>query len=307
MKKICAIQMNALSSINYKSDSSFMIGLEALRRDYRLFHFEPNMLTFSQGKLRAKGHFVHWQYAENYNEILEEETLNIDDVDYVFIRQDPPFDMAYITNTHLLEHTTAKVINDPKGVRNAPEKLSSLDFMDVMPATMITRCEDDIRAFAKEHRHIILKPLFGNGGVGIFKTSIDDVNLSSLIEFFMNTSPEPIIAQQFIAEVNEGDKRILLVGGEIKGAINRRPKQGEIRSNMHVGGIAEKVKLDDRDYMICAKLKDWLIDQGLVFCGIDVINGLLTEINVTSPTGIQESHRFDHTHIERDIFDFIEQ
>ena len=229
--------------------------------------------------------------------------------DVVLLRQDPPFDMSYITNTHLLEriHPQTLVVNDPFWVRNCPEKLLVLDFADLSPPTMIARSLEHIRAFREKHGDMILKPLYGNGGAGVFKLAHGDSNLNSLHELFSGINREPLIAQQFLPAVEKGDKRVILVDGEPVGAINRVPSKGETRSNMHVGGRPEKIALDDRDREICARIGPTLKERGLIFVGIDVIGGLLTEINVTSPTGIQELQRFDGTNVAALIWEAIER
>ena len=227
----------------------------------------------------------------------------------MLLRQDPPFDMSYITNTHLLEriHPQTLVVNDPFWVRNSPEKLMVLDFIDLMPPTMIARDLGALRDFKARHGDIILKPLYGNGGAGVFKLGHGDTNLSSLHELFTGINREPLIAQQFLPAVEAGDKRVILVDGEAVGAINRVPQKGETRSNMHVGGRPEKIALDDRDQEIAERLGPVLREHGLIFVGIDVIGGLLTEINVTSPTGIQEMERFDGVNVAGLIWDAIER
>jgi glutathione synthase len=234
--------------------------------------------------------------------------VDLADFDVVWLRQDPPFDMHYITTTHLLDRLAGKavVVNDPFWVRNYPEKLLVLEFQDLTPPTTITRDLDTIRAFKEEHGDIILKPLYGNGGAGVFRLTPEDRNLSSLFELFTGFSREPLIVQKFLPDVSAGDKRVILVNGEPVGAINRVPAAGETRSNMHVGGRPEKVELTDRDREICAKIGPLLREKGQVFVGIDVIGQYLTEINVTSPTGIQELERFDGINVAEKIWQVIE-
>jgi glutathione synthase len=224
------------------------------------------------------------------------------------MRQDPPFDMAYITATHILEHIHpgTLVVNDPASVRNAPEKLFVTHFPDLMPPTLITADRDQIMAFRREHGDLILKPLFGNGGAGVFLVKQDDMNLNALLELFTERSREPLVIQRYVPEVRQGDKRIILVDGEAMGAINRVPAAGEARSNMHVGGRPEKTTLTEREREICRRIGPALRDRGLIFVGIDVIGGYLTEINVTSPTGLQEVARFDGIRLEAHIWDAIE-
>jgi glutathione synthase len=238
------------------------------------------------------------------------ETLDLHGVDVVFLRQDPPFDMSYITSTHILEHLQPEVlvVNDPRHVRDAPEKLFVTHFKNVMPPTLITSEEREIRAFFERHdRDIVVKPLFGNGGAGVFRIRETAENLASLVELFQQVSRDPLMAQAFVPDVRNGDKRVILVDGEPVGAINRVPQGGDTRSNMHVGGKAEAAQVDDRDREICEAIGPLLRERGLVFVGIDVIGGLLTEINVTSPTGIQELERFSGVNAAGLIWDAIER
>ncbi|NCT12033.1 MAG: glutathione synthase, partial [Rhodobacterales bacterium] len=238
----------------------------------------------------------------------EEQTIDLATQDVLWLRQDPPFDMGYITTTHILDmiHPGTLVVNDPFWVRNYPEKLLVLRFPELTPPTMVARDLDSLRAFRARHGDIILKPLYGNGGAGVFKLSSDDGNLASLYEMFAGISREPLIVQKFLPAVRHGDKRIILVDGEPVGAINRVPAAGETRSNMHVGGRPEKVALTDRDHEICAAIGPLLREKGQVFVGIDVIGDWLTEINVTSPTGIQELERFDGVNIAARVWEAIE-
>jgi glutathione synthase len=225
------------------------------------------------------------------------------------MRQDPPFDMAYITATHLLEHVHPRtlVVNDPAEVRNAPEKLFVTHFPDLMPPTLITSDPAEIAAFRREHRDIIVKPLFGNGGAGVFHVRPDDENLNALVEMFTQRSREPLIVQRYLPEVRAGDKRIILVDGEVGGGLLRVPAEGEARANLHVGGRAVKTGLTRREHEICERLGPVLREKGLVFVGIDVIGDYLTEINVTSPTGIQEIGRYDGVDLAGRIWDAIER
>ncbi len=237
------------------------------------------------------------------------ETLDLGSMDVVLMRQDPPFDMAYITATHMLEHIQpgTLVVNDPTAVRNAPEKILVTHFPDLMPPTLITWDLEAIRAFRLEYKDIIVKPLFGNGGAGVFRIKPDDENLAALLEMHFARSREPLMFQRYEPAVRIGDKRIILVDGEPMGAINRVPAEGEARSNMHVGGRAEKSPMTARDREICAAIGPTLREQGMIFVGIDVIGDYLTEINVTSPTGLQEIARFDGVHLEKSIWDRIEE
>jgi len=230
------------------------------------------------------------------------------DSDVVLMRQDPPFDMNYITATHLLEHIhpSTLVVNDPVNVRNAPEKLLVTHFPDLLPPTLITVNDDDVRAFRNEHKDIIVKPLFGNGGAGVFHIKPDDENLGSVLELFGELYREPFIVQRYLPEIRKGDKRIILVDGAPVGAVTRVPPEGDARANFHAGGAAQEATLTAREREICEAIEDTLYQQGLIFVGIDVIGDYLTEINVTSPTGIQEINRLSGTRIEANIWDAIE-
>ena len=304
-----ALQMDPIESINIDADSSFVLGLEAQARGYRLFHYLPKALAFEQGRLTARAHPLTLRREKgNHFALGEPVQLDLATTDVVLMRQDPPFDMAYITATHLLEHIHPKtlVVNDPVSVRNAPEKLLVTHFPDLMPPTLITADPAQIKAFRQRHGDIIVKPLFGNGGAGVFHLRPEDSNLNALIEMFTERSREPVMVQRYLPEVRRGDKRIILIDGEPAGAINRVPAEGEARSNMHVGGKPEKTPLTPRDREICAAIGPTLKKQGLIFVGIDVIGDYLTEINVTSPTGLQEVNRFEGTKLEADIWDAIE-
>ncbi|MEM7196976.1 MAG: glutathione synthase [Pseudomonadota bacterium] len=307
-KPIAALQMDPLEDINIDGDSSFVLGLEAVRRGYQLFHYGVDSLCYDHGKITARGAFVTLQRVVGAHFLQQTQTtLDLSECRVILMRQDPPFDMQYIAATHLLEQVGCLVVNDPVAVRNAPEKLLVTHFHDLMPPSMITRDQEALRAFRHIHGAIIVKPLFGNGGVGVFYLQKDDANFDSLIEMMLANSREQIMAQKFIPRVVEGDKRIILVDGKIGGAINRVPQSGQIRSNMHVGGQAVACVLDARDHEICERLHDILLEQNLIFTGIDIIDGYLTEINVTSPTGLQEVARFGGPALERDIWDAIEE
>ena len=260
-------------------------------------------------RLLARGHTLSVQdKAGDHYKLSDPRVEDLSCQDVVLLRQDPPFDMAYITTTHLLErvHPKTLVVNDPAHVRNAPEKVFVLDFLDLMPATLVTRSLEDVQAFRREFKDIILKPLYGNGGAAIFRVSPDDTNLASLVELFQTVFREPFMVQEYRSEVRKGDKRIILVDGEVAGAINRVPAKGETRSNLHVGGTAKPVKLTKRDREICARLAPELKKRGLLFTGIDVIGDYLTEINVTSPTGIRQVKAFGGNDIAALIWDAIE-
>jgi glutathione synthase len=305
-----ALQMDPIGSVNIDADSTFRIALEAQARGHSLFFYTPDKLAYRDGRVWARGCAIELQRAlgnhVKYGDMVE---VDLSDFDVVWLRQDPPFDMGYITSTHLLDmiHPSTLVVNDPFWVRNYPEKLLVLQFPDLTPPTLVARDLATIRHFKAEHRDIILKPLYGNGGAGVFRLGPDDRNLSSLHELFSSINREPLIAQKFLPAVAKGDKRVILVNGEPVGAINRIPQAGETRSNMHVGGRAEKVALTDRDREICARIGPTLRDHGQIFVGIDVIGEWLTEINVTSPTGIQELERFDGTNTAEKIWEVIER
>lgn len=304
-----AFQMDPIGPIDIDADSTFRLAEEAQARGHELFYYTPEHLAYDEGRITARGHSLKVQRVKGDHAILGElETVDLADFDVVWLRQDPPFDMFYITTTHLLDRLAPStlVVNDSFWVRNFPEKLLILDFPDLMPPTTIARDLETIRAFRDRHGDIILKPLYGNGGVGVFLLKGGDNNLSSLHEMFTGFSREPLIAQKFLPDVSRGDKRVILVDGEPVGAINRVPAEGETRSNMHVGGRPEKVELTDRDLEICAAIGPRLREKGQVFVGIDVIGRYLTEINVTSPTGIQELERFDGINVAGMIWDAIE-
>jgi glutathione synthase len=304
-----AIQMDPIGPIDIDADSTFRIAEEAQARGHELFYYTPDRLSYREGHILARGWpLVVRRERGNHFTLGDEQEVDLADWDVVWLRQDPPFDMGYITTTHLLDmiHPATMVVNDPFWVRNYPEKLLVLQFRDLTPPTMIARDLSSLRAFKHEHGDIILKPLYGNGGAGVFRLDPNDRNLASLHELFTGMNREPLIAQKFLPAVAKGDKRIILVDGEPVGAINRVPAAGETRSNMHVGGRPEKIGLTERDREICAAIGPTLRDKGQIFVGIDVIGDWLTEINVTSPTGIQELERFDGTNIAAVIWQAIE-
>lgn len=304
-----AVQMDPIHSVNMDADSTFALMLEAQSRGHALWHYHAKDLAFAAGRLTARAQPVTVRReAGNHATLGPDEELDLGGMDVVLMRQDPPFDMAYITATHMLEHIHPKtlVVNDPASVRNAPEKLFVLKFPELMPETLVTADRRRIAAFRELHGDIIIKPLFGNGGAGVFHLRPDDPNMAALIEMFTERSREPLMVQRYVPAVREGDKRIVLVDGVAMGAINRVPAKGEARSNMHVGGTPVKTTLTDREREICAAIGPELKARGMIFVGIDVIGGYLTEINVTSPTGLQEIARFDGTHLEQAIWDAIE-
>jgi glutathione synthase len=304
-----AIQMDPIETINIDADSTFVLGLEAQRRGHTLYHYLPRQLSLREGRLTARARPLQLRRERGRHFALGAAAiLELAAMDVILMRQDPPFDMAYITATHLLEHLRDKVlvVNDPVSVRNAPEKLFATHFPGLMPPTLITSDRDEITAFRREHGDIILKPIFGNGGVGVFRLTPADENLNALLELFTQLYREPIIVQRYLPEVRQGDKRIVLVEGMPMGGVLRVPAVGEARANLHVGGKAVKTTLTPREREICAAIGPTLKARGLVLVGIDVIGDYLTEINVTSPTGIQEIDRLDGVAIERDVWDAIE-
>jgi glutathione synthase len=305
-----AIQMDPIDTINIDADSTFALALEAQTREHALFHYLPNALTLRDGRLYARGRPLEvFRRRAAHHRFGAFEELDLAGMDVVLMRQDPPFDMAYITATHLLEllpEDGPLIVNDPAAVRNAPEKLFVLRFKDLMPPTLLTRDRDEIRAFWREHGDIILKPLFGNGGAGVFRLRPGDENLTALLEMYEAIQREPVMVQRYLPEVRRGDKRIILVEGEPMGGVLRVPPEGEARANLHVGGRAIKTELTAREREICAAIGPTLRAQGLVFVGIDVIGDWMTEINVTSPTGIQEIARLDGVDIAPKIWDAIE-
>ncbi len=304
-----AFQMDPIAAVDINADSTFRLAEEAQARGHSLFFYTPDKLYWDNGRVMARGWPLTVRRVEgDHFSLGEEQDIDLGAWDVVWLRQDPPFDMGYITTTHLLDriHPDTLVVNDPFWVRNFPEKLLVLQFPDLIPPTLIARDLDTIRRFKETHGDMILKPLYGNGGAGVFRLDPNDRNLSSLHELFTGLSREPLIAQKFLPDVSNGDKRVILVNGEPVGAINRVPAAGETRSNMHVGGRPEKVELSARDLEICAAIGPTLRDHGQIFVGIDVIGDYLTEINVTSPTGIQELERFDSINVAEKIWQVIE-
>jgi glutathione synthase len=305
-----AIQMDPIDTINIDADSTFALALEAQARGHALFHYLPDALTLHDGRLYARARPLEVMRRQGgHHRFGAFEQLDLAGVDVILMRQDPPFDMAYITATHLLEllpEDGPLVVNDPAAVRNAPEKLFVLRFRELMPPTLLTRDRDAIRAFWREHGDIILKPLFGNGGAGVFRLRAGDENLTALLEIYESIQREPVMVQRYVPEIRQGDKRIILVEGEAMGAVLRVPPEGEARANLHVGARPVPAKLSPRDHEICTAIGPTLRAQGLVFVGIDVIGDWLTEINVTSPTGIQEIERLDDIAIAPRIWDAIE-
>ena len=310
MSLAVAFQMDPIESINIDTDSSFMMALEAQKRGHKLYHYHPRDLSLTGNVLtaRVREMTVVRQKGAHYT-LGEPQVVDLSTMDVVLMRQDPPFDMAYITATHMLEHIQPKVLvlNDPAEVRNAPEKLFVTHFPDLMPPTLITTDKQAILDFRAQHKDIIVKPLFGNGGAGVFHLKPDDENLGSLLELFTQLYREPVIVQKYLPEIRQGDKRIILIDGEPAGAVSRMPQEGEARANFHAGGSARKTELTPREQEICKAIGPVLREKGLVFVGIDVIGDYLTEINVTSPTGIQEINRLDGSALEATLWDAIER
>ena len=305
-----AFQMDPIESVDINADSTFRLAEEAQIRGHDLYVYTPSDLTFNRGKIAAKVRSISLKRTiGEHVRFGSLEIIDLTEFDVIWLRQDPPFDMGYITNTHLLDLVASEtlIVNDPFWVRNFPEKLLVLKFPDLIPDTLISRDLEEIKEFKRKFKDIIIKPLYGNGGAGIFRLKEDDKNLTSLHELFSSFSSEPLIAQAFIPEVKNGDKRIILVDGDPVGAINRVPKAGEIRSNMHVGGKAERAKLSQREKEICSAIGPTLKSRGQIFVGIDIIGDYLTEINVTSPTGIQELERFDEKNIAEMIWHAVEK
>jgi glutathione synthase len=305
-----AVQMDPIQRINIKGDSTFALLLEAQARGHELLFYAVDTLSMRDGGVSARMAPITVRDIEGDHVTVGEGALaSLADVDVVLMRQDPPFDMAYITATHMLErvHPRTLVVNDPSHVRNAPEKIMVTLFPDLMPPTLISREKEAIQAFRHEHGDVVMKPLYGNGGAGVFKVGREDPNFGSLFDMFTTMSREPWVIQRFLPEVTAGDKRIILVDGEFAGAVNRVPQPGDIRSNMVRGGAAETTMLTPREREICERIGPELKARGLLFTGIDVIHGNLTEINVTSPTGIRAIKRLGGPDLAVAIWDAIER
>jgi glutathione synthase len=304
-----AMQMDHISTVSLTGDTSFALSLEAQRRGHALFHYTPDRLSMKDGTVYARIEQMQVRDVKGDHYTLGEPTrTDLSEMDVILLRQDPPFDMNYITTTHILErvHPKTLVVNDPAWVRNSPEKIFVTEFPDLMPETLITKDPREVDAFRRQFSDIIIKPLYGNGGAGIFHLHEADRNLASLLEMFGQMFREPYIVQRYLKEVRAGDKRIILVDGKPAGAINRVPAEHDSRSNMHVGGRAEKTELTNREREICARIGPALKERGFVLVGIDVIGGYLTEINVTSPTGVREIRRFGGADIAALFWDAVE-
>jgi glutathione synthase len=304
-----AVQMDPIQRIKIAGDSTFALLLEAQARGHRLLHYTPDRLSMRDGRIVARAEALEVRDVEGDHCTLgEAKPVDLGEVDVVLLRQDPPFDMAYITTTHLLEriHPATLVVNDPHHVRNAPEKIFVTEFPHLMPPTLISRDREEIDAFRDEHGDVVMKPLYGNGGAAVFKISREDPNYGSLFDLFSATFREPWVVQRFLPKVTEGDKRIILIDGEAAGAVNRVPAAGDIRSNMVRGGAARPTDLSPREREICETIGPALKRMGLIFVGIDVIDGNLTEINVTSPTGVRAIKRLGGPDLAVAIWDAIE-
>lgn len=306
-----AVQMDPMEVVDIKGDTTFALCLEALGRGHEVWTYAaPDLRLLGKSLSVSARRLAELKPVEgNHVRFGETELLDLEEVDVVLVRQDPPFDMSYITACHLLEKLppSVMVLNDPAEIRNAPEKILVMDFPDLMPETLITADMSAIREFRARHKDMILKPLYGNGGAGVFRLRGDDENLASMMEMFLTDRPIPLVAQEYLKDVRKGDKRVILLDGEPVGAINRVPAEGEARSNMHVGGRAEAIELDERDREICARIGPVLKEKRLLLTGIDVIGGYITEINVTSPTGIQEVKRFGGADIAGMFWDWVEK
>jgi glutathione synthase len=305
-----AIQMDHVSTIHIAGDTTFALALEAERRGHRLYHYTPDRLSMLGGKVFARLETLSvMDRVEKHYELGEPVRTDLSEMDVVLLRQDPPFDMNYITTTHILEriHPKTLVVNDPAWVRNSPEKIFVTEFPDLMPETLITKDPLEVAAFRREYGDIIVKPLYGNGGAGVFHLLEADRNLASLLEMFGQMFREAYIVQRYLKEVRAGDKRIMLIDGEPVGAINRVPAEHDSRSNMHVGGRAEPIGMTEREREICARIGPALKERGFLLVGIDVIGDYLTEINVTSPTGIREVKRFGGADIAALFWDAVEE
>lgn len=306
-----AIQMDPIEHVNVDGDTTFDLALEAVTRGHEVHVYQPQSLSLWDGRVGARARKIE-KIARRQGDhvtLAPSKPLDLHRVDVVLIRQDPPFDMAYITAAQLLERLQPNVlvVNDPRAIRDAPEKLFVTDFAHLTPPTLITRDRETIVQFRAAHGDVIVKPLYGNGGAGVFKMTKGDGNFSALLEIFAETFREPIIIQKFLPAVSAGDKRIILLDGKPVGAINRVPQPGETRSNMHVGGRAEPVEMTERDHEICSMIGPALSARNLILVGIDVIGDYLTEINVTSPTGVQEVRRFGGADISALFWDWAEK
>ena len=307
LKLKIALQMDPLEKLDLKGDTTFILGLEAIKRGFEVFFYTPDNLVYKNDDVYANIKILNLAFKNGKETFSygEERILKLSSLDVILMRQDPPFNMSYITATHILEKIASQtlILNNPFHVRNAPEKIFVTEFSKFMPETLITRDTNEIIKFKKKNKNIIVKPLYGNGGEGVFYIKEKDSNFNVILENFLNLNKEQFIVQSYIPEVKKGDKRIILIDGEVVGAINRVPAKNENRSNMHVGGKATKTTLSKNDNLICELISPHLKNKGLFFVGIDVIGNYLTEINVTSPTGIREINRINKTKIEKIFWD----
>ena len=306
-----AIQMDPLESLNLKGDTTFALAIEAQNRKYNLTHFTPNDIFYKSGKVFACTKTLSVFFRNGIESFCygSEKVEDLSNYNIILMRQDPPFNIAYITATHLLDKISNKtlVVNNPYQVRNAPEKICVTEFHKIMPKTLISRNLQSIKQFRKNYKNIIIKPLYGNGGDGVFHIKPNDDNFNSIIEIFLKQYKEQFMIQEYLPEVRNGDKRIILIDGEVIGAVNRVPAKGDSRSNMHVGGTPKKTFLNKNDLFICNKISNFLKEKGLFFVGIDVIGKYITEINVTSPTGLREINEFNKIKIEKIFWDKLEK
>ena len=305
-----AIQMDPLESINIKSDSTYILALEAQKRGYRLFHYLPENLIYENGRVSALGNvFKLFPNKKIFFKKYQTQKIFLDDYDVILVRQDPPFNMSYITATYLLEKVSNKtlILNNPKSIRDNPEKLSMFNFKSVIPPTLISKNIEQCFNFQKKYKKTIIKPLYGNGGEGISKLEGINIVLKRKILKLINKYKQPIVMQKYLSEIKEGDRRIILMDGEYVGSVARIPKKGSVTANFHTGGTAKKVGLIRRDKKICNILKPFLKKNKLFFTGIDIIGNYLTEINVTSPTGIQEINRLNGARLEKFFWDRVEK
>ena len=305
-----AIQMDPLESINIKSDSTYILALEAQKRGHSLFHYLPENLIYENGRVSASGNvFKLFPNKKIFFKKSKTQKIFLDDCDVVLVRQDPPFNMSYITATYLLEMVSDKtlILNDPKSIRDNPEKLSMFNFKNIIPPTLISKNIEQCFNFQKKYKKTIIKPLYGNGGEGISKLEGTDVSLKRKILKLISRYKQPIVIQKYLKEIKEGDRRIILIDGEYVGSVARIPKKGSVTANFHTGGSAKKVGLVRRDKKICSILKPFLKKKKLFFTGIDVIGNYLTEINVTSPTGIQEINKLNRVKLEEFFWDRVEK
>jgi glutathione synthase len=305
-----AIQMDPLESINIKTDSTYILALEAQKRGYRLFHYLPENLIYENGRVSALGNvFKLFPNKKTFFKKSKTQKIFLDDYDVVLVRQDPPFNMSYITATYLLEMVSEKtlILNDPKSIRDNPEKLSMFNFKNIIPPTLISKNTEQCFNFQKKYKKTIIKPLYGNGGEGISKLEGTNDLLKRKILKLISRYKQPIVIQKYLKEIKEGDRRIILIDGEYVGSVARIPKKGSVTANFHTGGTAKKVGLVRRDKKICSILKPFLKKKKLFFTGVDVIGNYLTEINVTSPTGIQEINKLNGVRLEEFFWDRVER